>query len=55
VDCCRELGLGMLGLERSELPGTHGNIEYLLWISTSQGPNQSKWTERIEQLARESK
>ena len=55
VDCCRELGLGMLGLERSELPGTHGNIEYLLWISTSQAPNQSKWTERIEQLARESK
>jgi 23S rRNA (cytidine1920-2'-O)/16S rRNA (cytidine1409-2'-O)-methyltransferase len=55
VDCCRELGLGMLGLERSELPGTHGNIEYLLWISTSQNPNQSKWTERIEQLARESK
>jgi 23S rRNA (cytidine1920-2'-O)/16S rRNA (cytidine1409-2'-O)-methyltransferase len=55
VDCCRELGLGMLGLERSELPGTHGNIEYLLWISTSQDPNQSKWTERIEQLARESK
>ena len=55
VDCCRELGLGMLGLERSELPGTHGNIEYLLWISTSQAPNQSKWTERIEQLAREGK
>ena len=55
VDSCRELGLGMLGLERSELPGTHGNIEYLLWISTSQNPNQSKWTERIEQLARESK
>ena len=55
VDCCLELGLGVLGLERSELPGTHGNIEYLLWISTSQATNQSKWTERIEQLARESK
>ena len=55
VDCCHELGLGMLGLERSELPGTHGNIEYLIWISTSEAPNPSKWTERIEQLARESK
>lgn len=55
VDCCHELGLGMLGLERSELPGTHGNIEYLIWISTSEAPNRSKWTERIEQLARESK
>jgi 23S rRNA (cytidine1920-2'-O)/16S rRNA (cytidine1409-2'-O)-methyltransferase len=37
------------------LPGTHGNIEYLIWISTSEVPNRSKWTERIEQLARESK
>ena len=55
VDCCHELGLGMLGLERSELPGTHGNIEYLIWISTLEAPNRSKWTERIEQLARESK
>lgn len=55
VDCCHELGLGLLGLERSELPGTHGNIEYLVWISTSEAPNRSKWTERIEQLARESK
>lgn len=55
VDCCDELGLGVLGLERSELPGTHGNIEYLIWISSSEAPNRSKWTERIEQLARESK
>ena len=55
VDCCHDLGLGMLGLERSELTGTHGNIEYLIWISTSVAPNRSKWTERIEQLARESK
>ena len=55
VDCCHELGLGVLGLEKSELPGTNGNIEYLLWISTTVAPNQSKWTERIEQLAREGK
>lgn len=55
VDCCHDLGLGVLGLERSELPGTHGNIEYVTWISTQVAPNRSKWTERIEQLARESK
>jgi 23S rRNA (cytidine1920-2'-O)/16S rRNA (cytidine1409-2'-O)-methyltransferase len=42
-------------LERSELPGTHGNIEYLIWISSSEPRNKSKWTERIEQLAREGK
>ncbi len=55
VDCCNELGLGVLGLERSELPGTHGNIEYLIWVASSERPNQSKWTERIEKLAREGK
>ena len=55
VDCAHELGLGVLGLEKSELPGTHGNIEYLLWISDSVAPNRSKWTERIEQLAKEGK
>ncbi|CAB4633286.1 unannotated protein [freshwater metagenome] len=55
VDCCHELGLGVVGLERSELPGTHGNIEYLIWISTAVAPNRSRWTEGIEQLARESK
>jgi 23S rRNA (cytidine1920-2'-O)/16S rRNA (cytidine1409-2'-O)-methyltransferase len=55
VDCGTELGLGVLGLERSELPGTHGNIEYLIWISSSVAPNQSKWTERIDQIARETK
>lgn len=55
VDCCHDLGLSVLGLERSELAGTHGNIEYLIWISTAKAPNQSIWTERIEQLAREGK
>jgi 23S rRNA (cytidine1920-2'-O)/16S rRNA (cytidine1409-2'-O)-methyltransferase len=55
VDCCNELGLGVLGLERSELPGTHGNIEYLIWVASSERPNQSKWNERIEKLAREGK
>lgn len=55
VDCLDELGLGVLGLERSELPGTHGNIEYLIWISSSEPRNKSKWTDRIEKLAREGK
>lgn len=49
------LGLGIRGLERSELPGTHGNIEYVLWISPKELPNQSKWTDRIEAVAKETK
>lgn len=49
------LGLGIRGLVRSELPGTHGNIEYVLWISPKELTNQSKWTERIDSVAKETK
>lgn len=55
VDCALGLGLEVQGLERSNLPGTHGNIEYLLWISSSKGIDRSILTQRIEELARESK
>lgn len=53
VDCAIELGLGIKGLEKSELVGTHGNIEYLLWISSKQAKNQQEWSDRIDSLARE--
>lgn len=55
VESAYSLGFGVHGLEKSDLPGTHGNIEYLLWISTSREKSRSILTERIEQLARESK
>jgi 23S rRNA (cytidine1920-2'-O)/16S rRNA (cytidine1409-2'-O)-methyltransferase len=49
------LGLGIRGLVRSDLPGTHGNIEYVLWISPKESPNQSKWLDKIESVAKETK
>jgi len=52
VDCAHDLGLGVRGLVRSELPGTHGNIEFLLWISSTEQVNRSKWSEKIEVLAK---
>ncbi len=55
TDEAARLGLGIRGLERSELPGTHGNIEYVLWISPNEPVNQSKWTDRIESVAKEAK
>ncbi|MFM5967971.1 MAG: TlyA family RNA methyltransferase [Micrococcales bacterium] len=55
VDFAHDLGLGVRGLVRSELPGTHGNIEYVLWISPLEPVNRPKWTERIETLARGAK
>lgn len=55
VECANDLGLGVRGLVRSGLPGTHGNVEYVLWISSAEPKNGSKWTEQIEQIAREAK
>ena len=55
VDAAHDLGLGVRGLTRSELPGTHGNIEYVVWISPLEPINRSKWTDRIEALAKEGK
>lgn len=55
VDCADELGFGIKDLVRSELPGTHGNIEYVLWISAKAPKNRSQWNSKIEQLAREGK
>ena len=53
VSCARDLGLTVHGLERSSLPGTHGNIEYLLWISSAPDQNRREWSERIDSIARE--
>jgi 23S rRNA (cytidine1920-2'-O)/16S rRNA (cytidine1409-2'-O)-methyltransferase len=53
VECAFDLGLGVRGLVRSELPGTHGNIEYVLWISPMELVNKSKWNDKIDAIARE--
>ena len=53
VDCAHELGLGVRDLVKSELPGTHGNIEYVLWISSKEPVNRPKWSDKIDVLAKE--
>lgn len=35
IDCARELGYAIKGLTYSSIKGPSGNIEYLIWISTS--------------------
>ncbi|MEY4980699.1 MAG: hypothetical protein RL174_37 [Actinomycetota bacterium] len=55
VECAHDLGLGIRGLVRSELPGTHGNTEYVLWISPLEPVNRSKWNEKIELIAKDSR
>ncbi|MEY4276233.1 MAG: hypothetical protein RIS26_696 [Actinomycetota bacterium] len=49
------LGFRIIDLVRSDLPGTHGNIEYVLWISSQSGDYLSQWKSRIAELAKESK
>lgn len=48
-----KLGLKIVNLVRSQLPGTHGNIEYVLWMSSKQGEYLSQWMERISLLTKE--
>lgn len=48
-----KLGLRIVDLVRSQLPGTHGNIEYVLWMSPNQGEYLSQWMERISALTKE--
>lgn len=55
VDAANALGCGIRGLVRSALVGTHGNIEYVLWISPNEPQNSGQWTDRIESLAKEGK
>lgn len=50
-----ELDLGVLGLARSPISGSEGNLEYLLWLSRDAGVGMS-WqalTSTVEQLSSE--
>jgi 23S rRNA (cytidine1920-2'-O)/16S rRNA (cytidine1409-2'-O)-methyltransferase len=55
VDFVYANGAWVHGIERSPMPGTHGNVEYLLWISARPGEYRSEWSQRIESLAKEGK
>jgi len=46
-----DAGLGMLGILRSPILGTHGNAEYLVHLAPGRGSDPSEWSERINALA----
>jgi 23S rRNA (cytidine1920-2'-O)/16S rRNA (cytidine1409-2'-O)-methyltransferase len=48
----KTLGLGLHGLIRSPLPGTHGNTEYLVWFNSVETDWSIDWSGRIEELAK---
>ena len=52
VDSAAAMGYQIQGLTRSQLPGTHGNTEYLLWITPNGIDNRQQWSEQITSLAK---
>lgn len=53
LDHASKLGLGVKAVTKSELPGTHGNIEYVLWLNKACTSYPSEWSDRVSKLARE--
>lgn len=55
VDCAIENGFQIQGLIESSIKGTHGNSEYLLWISPNGIDNRQEWSKELERLAKREK
>jgi len=49
------LGYEIKGLSQSSILGTHGNTEYLLWITPTGLDNREQWTQEIVSLAKKEK
>lgn len=52
IDCAAELGYEIRGLIESPMTGTHGNVEYLLWISRTGVDNRQQWEQEVAARAR---
>ena len=46
-----DLGLGTVGVLSSPIAGSHGNLEYLVHLSTIGGANPTEWSGRVDELA----
>lgn len=55
VDHCADLGYEIAGLRQSSILGTHGNTEYLLWITPQGADNREQWSDEIVSLAKKEK
>lgn len=45
-----DLGLGTAGVVPSPIAGTHGNQEYLCWMSATRGANPTEWVGRVSTM-----
>jgi 23S rRNA (cytidine1920-2'-O)/16S rRNA (cytidine1409-2'-O)-methyltransferase len=55
VDHAASLGYEIRGLKQSSILGTHGNTEYLLWITPQGADNREQWAQEIVSLAKKEK
>lgn len=55
IDCAAGLGYRIQGIRQSAILGTHGNTEYLLWITPSGEDNREQWSQEIVSLAKKEK
>lgn len=47
-----DAGLRVAGLTVSPITGTHGNVEFLTWLSPRVGGDPSEWSDQARRLAR---
>jgi 23S rRNA (cytidine1920-2'-O)/16S rRNA (cytidine1409-2'-O)-methyltransferase len=52
LEAAKGLGLGLHGLTRSPLPGTHGNQEYLVWLNSVETDWSKGWSARIDEMVK---
>ncbi len=52
VDFCYSIGYSVQAMAQSPVLGTHGNVEYLLWIVSDEPGYREQWSEEIIQLAK---
>ena len=53
LDEAKAQGLNIQGLIKSPLPGTHGNVEFLVWLNSVETDHSVDWSGRIDELAKE--
>lgn len=53
IDEAKSQGLNIQGLIKSPLPGTHGNVEFLVWFNSVETDHSQDWSGRIDELAKE--
>lgn len=53
LDEAKVQGLNIHGLIKSPLPGTHGNVEFLVWLNSVETDHSVDWSGRIDELAKE--